>query len=72
MFDCSVFICFLNITGPSLINDYVCYHATHFSLLICRYHGFYLGQDVAVKILRSEDLNDDLEEEFNQEVAILR
>ncbi|XP_004141017.2 serine/threonine-protein kinase STY8 isoform X1 [Cucumis sativus] len=36
------------------------------------YHGFYLGQDVAVKILRSEDLNADLEDEFNQEVTILR
>ncbi|XP_023538630.1 serine/threonine-protein kinase STY8-like isoform X1 [Cucurbita pepo subsp. pepo] len=36
------------------------------------YHGLYLGQDVAVKILRSEDLNADLEDEFNQEVAILR
>ncbi|XP_022993860.1 serine/threonine-protein kinase STY8-like isoform X1 [Cucurbita maxima] len=36
------------------------------------YHGLYLGHDVAVKILRSEDLNDDLEDEFNQEVAILR
>ncbi|XP_022141400.1 serine/threonine-protein kinase STY8-like [Momordica charantia] len=36
------------------------------------YHGLYLGQDVAVKILRSEDLNDDLEDEFNQEVEILR
>ncbi|KAF7812945.1 serine/threonine-protein kinase STY46-like isoform X1 [Senna tora] len=36
------------------------------------YHGFYLGQDVAVKILRSEHLNDALEDEFAQEVAILR
>ncbi|CAB4319623.1 unnamed protein product [Prunus armeniaca] len=32
----------------------------------------YLGQDVAVKILRSEHLNDALEDEFAQEVAILR
>ncbi|XP_021654048.2 serine/threonine-protein kinase STY8 isoform X2 [Hevea brasiliensis] len=36
------------------------------------YHGVYLGQDVAVKILRSEHLNDTQEEEFAQEVAILR
>ncbi|OMO53978.1 hypothetical protein CCACVL1_28165 [Corchorus capsularis] len=36
------------------------------------YHGFYLGQDVAIKILRSEHLNDALEDEFAQEVAILR
>ncbi|XP_047342125.1 serine/threonine-protein kinase STY46-like isoform X1 [Impatiens glandulifera] len=34
--------------------------------------GVYLGQDVAVKILRSEQLNDSLEDEFAQEVAILR
>ncbi|KAK8580186.1 hypothetical protein V6N13_143311 [Hibiscus sabdariffa] len=36
------------------------------------YHGNYLGQDVAVKILRSEHLNDAMEDEFTQEVAILR
>ncbi|KAM3711535.1 hypothetical protein ACB098_01G116900 [Castanea mollissima] len=36
------------------------------------YRGVYLGQDVAVKILRSEHLNDALEDEFAQEVAILR
>ncbi|XP_021283761.1 serine/threonine-protein kinase STY46-like isoform X3 [Herrania umbratica] len=36
------------------------------------YRGIYLGQDVAVKILRSEHLNDALEDEFAQEVAILR
>ncbi|CAK9187368.1 unnamed protein product [Ilex paraguariensis] len=36
------------------------------------YRGVYLGQDVAVKILRSEHLNDTLEDEFSQEVAILR
>ncbi|KAB2635171.1 serine/threonine-protein kinase HT1-like [Pyrus ussuriensis x Pyrus communis] len=36
------------------------------------YRGIYLGQDVAVKILRSEHLNDTLEDEFAQEVAILR
>lgn len=37
-----------------------------------RYHAVYLGQDVAVKILKSEHLNEGLEEEFSQEVAILR
>ncbi|OMO56716.1 hypothetical protein COLO4_35572 [Corchorus olitorius] len=31
------------------------------------YHGFYLGKDVAIKILRSEHLNDALEDEFAQE-----
>ncbi|MBA0775549.1 hypothetical protein Gotri_010687, partial [Gossypium trilobum] len=36
------------------------------------YHGVYLGQDVAVKFLRSEHLNDAMEDEFTQEVAILR
>ncbi|XP_048226692.1 serine/threonine-protein kinase STY8 isoform X3 [Ricinus communis] len=36
------------------------------------YHGVYFGQDVAVKVLRSEQLNDTQEEEFAQEVAILR
>ncbi|KAI3460482.1 hypothetical protein Pfo_017145 [Paulownia fortunei] len=36
------------------------------------YHGLYLGQDVATKVLRSEHLNDSLEVEFAQEVAILR
>ncbi|XP_050268583.1 serine/threonine-protein kinase STY46-like isoform X1 [Quercus robur] len=36
------------------------------------YQGVYFGQDVAVKILRSEHLNDALEDEFAQEVAILR
>ncbi|KAL0351597.1 UNVERIFIED_CONTAM: Serine/threonine-protein kinase STY46 [Sesamum calycinum] len=32
----------------------------------------YLGQDVAIKVLRSEHLNNSLEVEFAQEVAILR
>ncbi|CAL5384477.1 unnamed protein product [Camellia sinensis] len=36
------------------------------------YRGVYLGQDVAIKVLRSEHLNDALEDEFAQEVAILR
>ncbi|XP_030465311.1 serine/threonine-protein kinase STY46-like isoform X4 [Syzygium oleosum] len=36
------------------------------------HRGDYLGQDVAVKILKSEQLNDTLQDEFAQEVAILR
>ncbi|XAR62466.1 Dual-specificity kinase [Bertholletia excelsa] len=36
------------------------------------YHGVYLGQDVAIKVLRSEHLTAALEYEFVQEVAILR
>ncbi|XP_061341997.1 serine/threonine-protein kinase STY46-like [Gastrolobium bilobum] len=36
------------------------------------YRGVYIGEDVAVKVLRSEQLNDALEDEFAQEVAILR
>ncbi|CAK7346801.1 unnamed protein product [Dovyalis caffra] len=36
------------------------------------YRGVYFGQDVAIKILRSEQLNGTQEEEFAQEVAILR
>nr|GME18928.1 serine/threonine-protein kinase STY46-like [Ipomoea batatas] len=36
------------------------------------YRGVYLGLDVAVKVLRSEHLNDTLKKEFAQEVAILR
>lgn len=37
-----------------------------------RYRGEYLGEDVAVKVLRSEHLNNSQEVEFAQEVAILR
>ncbi|KAF5444587.1 hypothetical protein F2P56_033711 [Juglans regia] len=36
------------------------------------YHGVYLSEDVAVKILRSEHLDNALEDEFSHEVAILR
>ncbi|XP_024972204.1 serine/threonine-protein kinase STY46-like isoform X2 [Cynara cardunculus var. scolymus] len=36
------------------------------------YRGEYLGQEVAVKILRSEHLNESLEDEFAHEVAMLR
>lgn len=72
MFDRSLFICSLNTTVPSLILQLCMLPCDSFFFLIPRYHGFYLGQDVAVKILRSEDLNADLEDEFNQEVTILR
>ena len=41
-------------------------------LIIWRYRGVYFGQEVAIKIFRSEQLNDTQEEEFAQEVAILR
>lgn len=36
------------------------------------YHGTYLGQDVAIKVLHPERLSKDLESEFSQEVTILR
>ena len=36
------------------------------------YCGVYLGEHVALKVLRSKLLNDALEDEFAQEVAILR
>lgn len=36
------------------------------------FHGVYLGEDVAVKIIKSEHLNSALENEFEMEVAILR
>lgn len=37
-----------------------------------RCRGVYLGQDVAVKVLKPEHLNEALEAEFAQEVTILR
>jgi len=36
------------------------------------YRGTYLGQDVAIKVVKPERLNKDLEYEFSQEVMILR
>ncbi|KAK9757414.1 hypothetical protein RND81_01G161300 [Saponaria officinalis] len=36
------------------------------------YRGVYLGQDVAIKVLKSEHLSEASEDEFAQEVAILR
>ena len=41
-------------------------------MFVDRYRGLYLGQDVAIKVLRSEHLNEALEVEFEQEVSILR
>ena len=37
-----------------------------------RYRGTYCGQDVAIKILKAERLNDSLQQEFAQEVFIMR
>lgn len=37
-----------------------------------RYHGNYMGEEVAIKILRAEHLNENLWGEFIQEVNILR
>jgi hypothetical protein len=36
------------------------------------YHGTYLGEDVAVKVLRAEHLNKNVWNEFTQELYILR
>lgn len=40
--------------------------------VLYRYRATYLGQDVAVKILKAEKLNEAIALEFNQEVEILR
>ena len=49
------------------------FSVTHSQLQLSkRYRGVYKGQDVAIKVLRSEHLNDNLEEEFDQEVDISR
>ena len=37
-----------------------------------RYRGTYCGKDVAIKILKSERLNDSLQQEFAQEVYIMQ
>lgn len=39
---------------------------------IKRYRGVYIGQDVAVKVLKPEHFNNTQEDEFVQEVTILR
>jgi serine/threonine protein kinase len=36
------------------------------------YRGTYCGQDVAIKILKPERLNENLQREFQQEVSIMR
>jgi hypothetical protein len=41
-------------------------------VLFCRFLGTYLGEDVAVKVLRAEHLNNNVLNEFSQEVYILR
>lgn len=51
---------------------YLYFSVLTFIVFLRRYRGTYLGQDVAIKVLRSEHLNDALEVEFAQEVAILR
>lgn len=37
-----------------------------------RFQGTYCGQDVAIKILKPERLNENLQREFLQEVKIMR
>lgn len=37
-----------------------------------RYKGTYCSQDVAIKVLKPERLNSDLQKEFAQEVFIMR
>lgn len=58
---------------------YLCLSSPHVAIMLTsqvfsttRYHGVYFGEDVAVKVLRSEHLNNSLEVEFAQETAILR
>lgn len=41
-------------------------------LLYCRFRGTYCGQDVAIKVLKPERLNENLQREFAQEVYIMR
>lgn len=40
--------------------------------LYYRYRGTYRSQDVAIKILKAERLNEELQKEFAQEVYIMR
>lgn len=42
------------------------------SIAMCRYQGSYFGQDVAIKVLKSERMNESLKHEFQQEVFIMR
>lgn len=41
-------------------------------MFVYRFRGTYHGQDVAIKVLRSDHLNEALGVEFAQEVMILR
>jgi len=56
----------------ALISSYLYSCASNSHCISDRYHGVYLGEDVAVKVLKSDQLNDALEDEFTQEIAILR
>lgn len=38
----------------------------------CRFKGSYCGQDVAIKVLNSENLTDELLREFDQEVYVMK
>jgi hypothetical protein len=40
--------------------------------LHCSYRGTYFGEDVAIKVLKSDRLNEDMEKEFAHEVYIMR
>lgn len=40
--------------------------------IICRFRGSYMGEEVAIKVLRSEHLNEAIGVEFAQEILILR
>lgn len=54
------------------ISSYLYSCASNSLCISDRHHGVYLGEDVAVKVLKSDQLNDALEDEFTQEIAILR
>lgn len=41
-------------------------------MVVFRFQGTYCGQDVAIKILKPERLNENLQREFLQEVFIMR
>ena len=47
-------------------------HMIHCRSSMFRYRGTYRSQDVAIKILKAERLNTELQKEFAQEVYILR
>lgn len=47
-------------SGPTISSDYF------------RYKGAYCSQEVAIKVLKPERLNSELQKEFAQEVFIMR